>query len=121
MNKVRRLLTISLAVMTAAVSTGCGASGASIFMKDGSVVNIGDTNPQVQTENAGVNGPVSDAGPGTGEGETVGSDGASTGQTGTPHYTYEGEYDMWQYTSAGTVDGIGTLVDFDLSYVDFGQ
>ncbi|MCR4691213.1 MAG: glycoside hydrolase family 25 protein [Lachnospiraceae bacterium] len=35
--------------------------------------------------------------------------------------TYEGEYDMWQYTSAGTVDGIGTLVDFDLSYVDFGQ
>ncbi len=33
--------------------------------------------------------------------------------------TYEGEYDMWQYTSAGKVDGIGTLVDYDLSYVDF--
>lgn len=33
--------------------------------------------------------------------------------------TYEGEYDMWQYTSAGRIDGISTLVDFDISYRDF--
>lgn len=33
--------------------------------------------------------------------------------------TYEGEYDMWQYTSAGRIDGINTLVDFDVSYRDF--
>ena len=33
--------------------------------------------------------------------------------------TYEGTYDMWQYTSAGRVDGIDTLVDYDLSYVDY--
>ncbi len=33
--------------------------------------------------------------------------------------TYDGAYDMWQYTSAGRVDGIDTLVDYDLSYVDF--
>ena len=26
---------------------------------------------------------------------------------------------MWQYTSAGRLDGIDTLVDYDLSYVDF--
>ena len=28
-------------------------------------------------------------------------------------------YDMWQYTSAGTVDGISTLVDFNVSYMDY--
>ena len=33
--------------------------------------------------------------------------------------TYEGVYDMWQYTSAGRLDGISTLVDLDLSYVDY--
>lgn len=33
--------------------------------------------------------------------------------------TYEGEYGMWQYTSAGKVDGITTLVDFDVSYMDY--
>lgn len=33
--------------------------------------------------------------------------------------TYRGEYDMWQYTSAGTVDGISTLVDFNVSYMDY--
>ena len=33
--------------------------------------------------------------------------------------TYDGVYDMWQYTSAGRLDGIDTLVDYDLSYVDF--
>ncbi|MBR4759702.1 MAG: glycoside hydrolase family 25 protein [Lachnospiraceae bacterium] len=33
--------------------------------------------------------------------------------------TYDGTYDMWQYTSAGRLDGIDTLVDYDLSYVDF--
>lgn len=33
--------------------------------------------------------------------------------------TYQGEYGMWQYTSAGTVDGISTLVDFNLSYMDY--
>lgn len=33
--------------------------------------------------------------------------------------TYEGEYGMWQYTSAGKIDGINTLVDFDVSYMDY--
>ena len=33
--------------------------------------------------------------------------------------TYEGDYGMWQYTSAGTVDGISTLVDFNVSYMDY--
>ncbi len=33
--------------------------------------------------------------------------------------TYDGVYDMWQYTSAGKLDGISTLVDLDLSYVDY--
>ena len=33
--------------------------------------------------------------------------------------SYDGEYDMWQYTSAGTIDGIGTLVDYNLSYMDY--
>ncbi|MCR5337119.1 MAG: hypothetical protein K6E75_01040 [Lachnospiraceae bacterium] len=35
--------------------------------------------------------------------------------------TYDGIYDMWQYTSAGRLDGIDTLVDYDLSYVDFSN
>lgn len=30
--------------------------------------------------------------------------------------TYDGDYDLWQYTSAGTIDGIGTRVDLNLSY-----
>lgn len=29
---------------------------------------------------------------------------------------YKGKYNMWQYTSKGTIDGISTLVDFDISY-----
>lgn len=33
--------------------------------------------------------------------------------------SYQGTYDMWQYTSAGTVDGISTLVDFNVSYMDY--
>lgn len=33
--------------------------------------------------------------------------------------TYQGDYGMWQYTSAGTVDGISTLVDFNVSYMDY--
>lgn len=33
--------------------------------------------------------------------------------------TYEGEYDLWQYTSAGTVDGINTRVDLNMCYQDF--
>lgn len=33
--------------------------------------------------------------------------------------TYEGDYDLWQYTSAGTVDGIATRVDLNLCYQDF--
>ena len=33
--------------------------------------------------------------------------------------TYEGEYDMWQYTSAGKIDGISTLVDYNVSYMDY--
>lgn len=30
--------------------------------------------------------------------------------------TYEGDYALWQYTSAGTVDGINTRVDLNLCY-----
>lgn len=33
--------------------------------------------------------------------------------------TYEGDYGMWQYTSAGTLDGISTLVDFNVSFMDY--
>jgi GH25 family lysozyme M1 (1,4-beta-N-acetylmuramidase) len=33
--------------------------------------------------------------------------------------TYEGDYDLWQYTSAGTVDGIETRVDLNLCYQNF--
>lgn len=33
--------------------------------------------------------------------------------------TYEGDYGMWQYTSAGRIDGIQTLVDFNVSYMDY--
>ena len=33
--------------------------------------------------------------------------------------TYEGEYDLWQYTSAGTVEGINTRVDLNMCYQDF--
>lgn len=33
--------------------------------------------------------------------------------------TYDGDYDLWQYTSAGTVDGIETRVDLNMCYQDF--
>jgi GH25 family lysozyme M1 (1,4-beta-N-acetylmuramidase) len=33
--------------------------------------------------------------------------------------TYEGEYSMWQYTSAGSVDGITGRVDLNLSYMAY--
>lgn len=33
--------------------------------------------------------------------------------------TYKGEYGMWQYTSAGTVDGIGGRVDLNLSFMSY--
>lgn len=33
--------------------------------------------------------------------------------------TYEGEYDLWQYTSKGSVPGIEGNVDIDISYIDF--
>lgn len=33
--------------------------------------------------------------------------------------TYEGDYAMWQYTSAGKIDGISTLVDYNVSYMDY--
>ncbi len=33
--------------------------------------------------------------------------------------SYEGKYDMWQYTSAGKIDGISTLVDYNVSYMDY--
>ncbi len=32
--------------------------------------------------------------------------------------TYEGYYNMWQYTSKGTINGISTNVDLDLSYMN---
>ena len=74
MNRSRRMTAIFISLIVTVVSTGCGASGASIFMKDGSIVNIGDTNPQVQSED--------------------GSNGAVTGSSeGMPSYTYEGAYD----------------------------
>ncbi len=33
--------------------------------------------------------------------------------------TYDGRYDLWQYTSAGTIDGIETRVDLNMCYRDF--
>lgn len=33
--------------------------------------------------------------------------------------TYQGDYDLWQYTSAGTVDGIDTRVDLNMCYQDY--
>lgn len=33
--------------------------------------------------------------------------------------SYDGSYDMWQYTSSGTVDGIEGRVDLNVSYVGF--
>lgn len=33
--------------------------------------------------------------------------------------TYEGRYDLWQYTSAGTIDGIETRVDLNMCYKNF--
>lgn len=33
--------------------------------------------------------------------------------------TYDGDYDLWQYTSAGTIDGIETRVDLNMCYKDF--
>lgn len=33
--------------------------------------------------------------------------------------TYDGHYDLWQYTSAGTVEGIETRVDLNMCYQDF--
>lgn len=35
--------------------------------------------------------------------------------------TYEGYYNMWQYTSKGQIDGIDGNVDLNLSYWDFGE
>ena len=32
--------------------------------------------------------------------------------------SYDEYFDMWQYTSKGTVDGIGTRVDLDISYMN---
>ena len=32
--------------------------------------------------------------------------------------TYDKYYDMWQHTSKGTVDGIETKVDLDISYMN---
>ena len=32
--------------------------------------------------------------------------------------SYDGYFDMWQYTSKGTVDGIETRVDLDISYMN---
>lgn len=32
---------------------------------------------------------------------------------------YKGDYDIWQYSSAGRVDGISTIVDLNYCYVDF--
>ena len=33
--------------------------------------------------------------------------------------TYDGRYDLWQYTSAGTIEGIETRVDLNMCYKDF--
>lgn len=33
------------------------------------------------------------------------------------HSDYAGKYDMWQYSSAGMIDGISTRVDMDVAYV----
>ncbi|SCY21429.1 parallel beta-helix repeat (two copies) [Lachnospiraceae bacterium XBB2008] len=99
--KLKKALSLILiSVMVTSAATGCGASGASIFMKDGSIVNIGDTNPQVQQDNSnasGGNGTGGGIGTGSGADAGNGADGATAdsatpGSTG-PRYTYEGEYD----------------------------
>ena len=33
--------------------------------------------------------------------------------------TYDGEYQLWQYTSNGAIDGINGRVDLNLSYEDY--
>lgn len=33
--------------------------------------------------------------------------------------TYQGAFGMWQYTSSGSVNGIGTRVDMDVAYRDY--
>ena len=33
--------------------------------------------------------------------------------------TYKGDYGMWQYTSAGSVDGINGRVDLNLSFMSY--
>ncbi len=33
--------------------------------------------------------------------------------------TYDGKFGIWQFTSSGNVDGIGTRVDIDLAYEDY--
>ena len=37
----------------------------------------------------------------------------------TGNVTYQGDYDMWQYTSSGSVNGISGLVDMNYSYKDY--
>ena len=97
--RIPAIILISVFILSAA--TGCGASGASIFMKDGSVVNIGNTDPNAAGIEAGdsVSVPGADA-------DTEAPDGTSAGTlTGTPHYTYEGPYDpsLDPYITGGDV------------------
>ena len=33
--------------------------------------------------------------------------------------TYKGRYDMWQYSSKGTISGINTKVDLNYSYLKY--
>lgn len=35
--------------------------------------------------------------------------------------TYEGSYDIWQYTSSGVIDGLGGRFDFNRSYILFDK
>lgn len=85
--KNRRILTtISLLVFISLVFSGCGAAGASIFMNDGSVVNIGDATVQTPENAEGapaVTGDTATAQPdqtaaeGTPSGENAGASGGS--------------------------------------------
>ena len=97
---------IALTIAFSCVTTGCGAAGASIFMNNGDIVNIGDATPQTpetEAEEGEPGDPAQDEGTpegtaeGSGEGTAEGSgEGSSdpyiTGGGISPFYKPEGGY-----------------------------
>ncbi len=69
-NHLPKLFALSIALSLA--STGCGAAGASIYMNNGDVVNLGDASPQIPEtgeEAADQDAPLPAEGPGEGTDE----------------------------------------------------